>query len=289
MVQPLPFLEFLGRYAEPVTQVIYFVVAFVFVYIGGRMLFRPVLDRALSGLDLDTHEKRPIKRVVTISLLFVALLFGLTVAGLDRLLRSLSTIAAAGTLAIGFAMQNMISNIVAGVFIYTDKPFRIGDWIEWDEEEGIVEDISLRVTRVRTFDNELLTVPNSLLTEDVIKNPVANDKLRIKFDFGIGYEDDIETAMKIIVEEANRQDGVLETPAPSVHLTELADSYVGLTARVWIDDPTHTDFVEIRSEFVTNVKNAFDEHDIDIPYPQIDLSGGVEFADPSSPVTETRR
>ncbi len=289
MVQPLPFLEFLGRYAEPVTQVIYFVVAFVFVYIGGRMLFRPVLDRTLSGLDMDTHEKRPIKRVVTISLLFVAVLFGLTVAGLDRLLRSLSTIAAAGTLAIGFAMQNMISNIVAGVFIYTDKPFRIGDWIEWDEEEGIVEDISLRVTRVRTFDNELLTVPNSLLTEGVIKNPVANDKLRLTFDFGIGYEDDIEAAMKIIVEEANRQDGVLETPAPSVHLTELADSYVGLTARIWIDDPTHTDFVEIRSEFVTNVKNAFDEHDIDIPYPQIDLSGGVEFADPSSPVTETHR
>lgn len=288
MVQPLPFLEFLGRYAEPVTQAIYFVASFVFVYIGGRMLFRPVLDRALSGLDLDTHEKRPIKRIVTVSLLVVAVFFGLTVAGLDRLLRSLSTIAAAGTLAIGLAMQNMLSNFVAGVFIYTDKPFRIGDWIEWDEEEGIVEDISLRVTRVRTFDNELLTVPNSLLTEDVIKNPVANDKLRLTFDFGIGYEDDIEAAMEIIVEEAKRQDGVLETPAPSVHLTELADSSVGLTARVWIDDPTHTDFVEIRGEFVTNVKNAFDEHDIDIPYPQLDLSGGVEFADPSSPVTETR-
>jgi len=70
-------------------------------------------------------------------------------------------------------MQNVISNFVAGVFIYTDKPFRIGDWIEWEDGtySGIVEDISLRVTRVRTFDNELLTVPNSALTEGVLKIP----------------------------------------------------------------------------------------------------------------------
>lgn len=287
MVKPLPFLESLGPYAEPITQTIYFFLTFVLVYIVGRLLVRPMLDRTLSGLDLDAHEKRPIKRIITISFLFIAVVLGLTVAGLDRLLRSLSTIAAAGTIAIGFAMQNMISNFVAGVFIYTDKPFRIGDWIEWDDEQGIVEDISLRVTRVRTFDNELLTVPNSLLTDGVIKNPVANEKLRLKFDFGIGYEDDVEAAMDIVVAQANRQDTILDTPAPSVYLTELADSYVGLTARVWIDDPSHTDFVAIRSEYITNVKNAFEEHDIDIPYPQLDLSGGIEVTDPTSPVTET--
>lgn len=287
MVKPLPFLDFLGPYAEPITQTIYFIATFVLVYIVGRLLFQPILDRTLSGLDLDTHEERPIKRIITVSLLFIAVFLGLTVAGLDRLLSSLSTIAAAGTLAVGLAMQDMISNFVAGVFIYTDKPFRIGDWIEWEERAGIVEDISLRVTRVRTFDNELLTVPNSLLTDGIIKNPVANDKLRLQIDFGIGYSDDIETAMDIIIEEANRQDTILETPAPSVHLTELADSYVGLTARVWIDDPSHTDFIAIRSEYITNVKNAFDEHDIDIPYPQLDLSGGIEVTDPSSPVTKT--
>ncbi|MFB6159562.1 MAG: mechanosensitive ion channel domain-containing protein, partial [Haloferacaceae archaeon] len=74
-------------------------------------------------------------------------------------------------------MQDVIANFVAGVFIFTDRPFRIGDWIEWDGYSGIVEDISLRVTRVRTFDNELLTVPNSNLTDGVIKNPVAKEQL----------------------------------------------------------------------------------------------------------------
>jgi len=65
----------------------------------------------------------------------------------------------------------VIKNFVAGVFIYTDRPFRIGDWIEWQGNSGVVEDISFRVTRVRTFDNELLTVPNHTLTSDVVKTP----------------------------------------------------------------------------------------------------------------------
>jgi small-conductance mechanosensitive channel len=206
----------------------------------------------------------------------IAIAFG--IAGYGSFLQSLATIAAAATLAIGLAMQDVISNVVAGVFIYADRPFRIGDWIEWDDHSGIVEDISLRVTRVRTFDNELLTVPNSQLTDDVIKNPVAKDKLRLKFVFGIGYEDDIQRATEIIVEEAENHPDILDDPAPSVRLTELGDSYVGLQSRIWIANPSRADFVKTRGEYVTNVKERFDEAGINIPYPQVDLSGGIELA-----------
>jgi len=174
-------------------------------------------------------------------------------------------------------MQNVIANFVAGVFIYTDKPFKIGDWIEWDggDYSGVVEDISLRVTRVRTFDNELLTVPNSALTDNVLKNPVDADKLRLKFVFGIGYDDDIEQATEIIVEEAERHPDILDDPAPSVRVTELGDSDVGLQSRIWIADPSRADFVRTRGEYVTDVKKRFDEEGIDIPYPVRTLEGDL--------------
>ncbi|MFB6199031.1 MAG: mechanosensitive ion channel family protein, partial [Halobacteriaceae archaeon] len=203
--------------------------------------------------------------------------FGL--AGYGSFLTSLATIAAAATLAIGFAMQDVLKNLVAGVFIYTDQPFRIGDWIEWDGNSGIVEDISLRVSRVRTFDNELLTVPNSQLTDGVIKNPVAKEKLRVKFTFGIGYGDDIEKATDIILREAKAHEEILDEPEPSVRVTELEDSYVGLQSRFWIADPSRSDFMRIRGEYVTQVKDAFDDADIEIPFPQRTLSGAITLSD----------
>jgi small conductance mechanosensitive channel len=279
------FLQGLGvpaTLANPVAQAVVFLVVFMGVYLLGRILVTPLFSRILDRRDLDDHAKRPLKRVVGIIIVFVAITAAFGFAGFGNFLQSLATIAAAATLAIGFAMQDVLKNFVAGIFIYTDKPFRIGDWIEWDDNAGIVEDISLRVSRVRTFDNELLTVPNSQLTDGVIKNPVAKDKLRMKFVFGIGYEDDIQQATDIIMEEAESNDDILDDPAPSVRLTELADSYVGLQSRFWIANPSRADFVRTRGEYVTDVKRRFDEADINIPYPQRDLSGGIEMSGPAA-------
>jgi small-conductance mechanosensitive channel len=231
----------------------------------------------MSARGLDIAIRKPLRKVGGVVIAFVAIAIAFGFAGFGNFLTSLATVAAAATVAIGFAMQDVLKNFVGGVFIFTDKPFRIGDWIEWDGNSGVVEDISFRVTRVRTFDNELLTVPNSSLTDGVVKNPVAKDTLRVKFLFGISYEDDIDTASRIIVEEAQNHPDILEDPAPGVRLTELADSYVGLQSRIWIADPSRADFVKIRGEYVTEVKKRFDEQDIEIPFPQRDLSGNVDF------------
>ncbi len=264
--------------------VILFVLGFVVVYALGRAVFLPFLERTFDRRDLDDHARKPLVLVARIGVLFVAVAVAFGVADYGDFLVSMAGIAAAGAFAVGLAMQNVISNFVAGVFIYTDKPFRIGDWIEWDDGtySGVVEDISLRVTRVRTFDNELLTVPNSALTSGVIKNPVEADKLRLKFVFGIGYGDDIEQASDIVVEEARNHREILDDPAPSVRLTELGDSSVGLQSRIWIADPSRADFVRIRGEYVTAVKERFDEEGIDIPYPVRTLEGGLSLESESS-------
>ncbi|MFB6113939.1 MAG: mechanosensitive ion channel family protein [Halodesulfurarchaeum sp.] len=271
------FLESLGvPYAHSIGSAITFVIAFALIYLAGKTLIRPVVDQMLTRRNLDEHARRPIKRLFDVLIVFAGIAVAFGLAGFGDFLQSLATIAAAATLAIGFALQDVIKNFVSGVFIYTDKPFRIGDWIEWDGYEGEVEDISLRVTRVRTFDNELLTVPNSQLTDGVIKNPVDGDWLRRKFVFGIGYDDDIDEASSIIVEEARNHDLILDEPAPSVRLTELGDSSIGLQARIWIDDPRRSDVVRVQSEYVKRVKERLDDAGIDIPYPQRVVHGSLD-------------
>ncbi|RQG90210.1 mechanosensitive ion channel family protein [Natrarchaeobius halalkaliphilus] len=261
--------------AATVERLVLFVVAFLIVYAVGRFVVIPLLNRAFDRRDLDRHARRPLVKITKFGILFVALAAAFGAADFGNFLVSLAGIAAAGALAVGLAMQNVIRNFVAGVFIYVDKPFKIGDWIEWDDHAGVVEDISLRVTRVRTFDNELLTVPNSALTENVLKNPVDADTLRLKFVFGIGYDDDIERATEIIVEEGDRHPEIVDDPGPSVRLTELGDSDVGLQSRFWIETPSRADFVRIKGEYVTAVKERFDEEGIDIPYPVRTLEGDL--------------
>ncbi|WP_435153379.1 mechanosensitive ion channel family protein [Haladaptatus sp. DFWS20] len=285
MVDPLPGLTQVmsDELAEIVTQSIYFVVSFIAIYFIGRAVVIPIVRRLMDSRGYEESIKNPLTKVTQFVVLFAAVALAFGFAGLGNFLTALATVAAAATLAIGFALQDIIANFVAGVFIFTDKPFKIGDWIEWDggSYSGIVEDIDLRVTRVRTFDNELLTVPNSVLTDGVIKNPVAKDRLRIQFLFGIGYDDDIHQATDIIVEEAENHPEILDTPEPSVRLTELGDSAVGLKSRFWIADPKRGDFVKTRGEYVTAVKERFDAAGIDMPYPHRQLTGGVEVANPA--------
>lgn len=257
-----------------------FLIAFVVIYVVGKLVIGPLFNRLADRRDLDAHARKPLRKIINFTVIFVAIAVAFGAAGLGNFLRALATIAAAATLAIGFALQDVIKNFVAGIFIFTDKPFRINDWIEWDGNSGIVEDISMRVTRVRTFDNELLTVPNSQLTDGVVKNPVAKDTLRLKFDFGISYDSDIDKAASIIVEEAEDHEDILAEPAPSVRLTELGDSHVGLQGRVWIDNPSRSDFVKTRGEYVQAVKQRFDEEGVDIPFPNRTLEGGLELNAP---------
>lgn len=273
--------------AETAITVLVFVLTFVLVYGGGRRVVRPLVKRVLERRGLGAHATTTGVRAAGILLLVGAVAVAAGVSGYGGLLQSLGTVVAAGTLAVGLALQNVIQNAVAGLFIYTERPFTIGDWIKWDGNAGIVEDISLRVTRVQTFDNALLTVPNTRLTDGVIENPVANDRLRLSFLFGIGYDADVEEAADIIEEKARTHADILADPGPSVRLTELGDSSVGLQGRVWIADPTKADCVRVRAEFVSAVKAGFEAADIEMPFPQRDLSGRIEMGGPAELGTDT--
>jgi small conductance mechanosensitive channel len=148
--------------AEFAAQTIVFIVSLLAIYLIGRAVVIPLAMSLMDRRGYDESVKNPLTKITHFVVLFAAVTIAFGLAGLGDFLTALATVAAAATLAIGFALQDITANFVAGVFIFTDKPFKIGDWIEWDggSYSGIVEDIDLRVTRVRTFDNELLTVPN---------------------------------------------------------------------------------------------------------------------------------
>jgi small-conductance mechanosensitive channel len=253
-----------------------FVLAAAIVYFLGKAVLLPVVRRVLDARDVDPTIAKPAQKLALAVVAFVVVAVAFAVAGFGNILSSLATIAAALTLAIGFASQDVISNLVAGVFMISDPKLKIGDWVEWNGNAGVIEDISFRVTRVRTFNNELITVPNSELTTTAITNPVAKDTLRIPFTFGVGYDDDLEHAKAVIVEEARENDEILDEPAPSVRVTELADSYVGIQSRFWIEDPARADFVRIKSDYVQAVKERCDAEAIEMPYPYRELAGGIE-------------
>ena len=268
-----------SQLATAVAAGVVFVAVFVTAYVVSKVAIVPVVERLLTRREIDEHVRKPMVLLVYGVALFFGLALAFSIAGLGNILVALSTVTAAATLAIGFAMQDVLKNFVAGVFIYTDEPFRTGDWIEWEGNSGYIEDISLRVSRVRTFDNEHLTVPNSRLTDGVIKNYDKNQTLRLKFTFRISFEDDIDEATDIIVEEAEKQEGILDDPVPSVRLIEINEASFGLQSRIWISDPGQSDFLGIRGRFIQSVTDRFDAEGITIPYPHRTVDGSLEGVD----------
>ncbi|MFP4175243.1 MAG: DUF1611 domain-containing protein [Halobacteriales archaeon] len=134
----------LGNYlADPVFTVVVFFAVFVGLYIVGRSTVEPIVRRALDRKGVDRHARRPLMRITRFLVVFVAFGAAFAAAGFGSILTSLATIAAAATLAIGLATQNVIRNFVSGVFIYTERPFKIDDWIEWDNAtySGVVEEM----------------------------------------------------------------------------------------------------------------------------------------------------
>jgi small-conductance mechanosensitive channel len=269
------------QYIPPIvsaaTAVVLFVVVFLLIYLLGKSF---VTRAVAGGLRQRNFDESIVGLAVSVAVVVtgvVAVALAATVAGFGVVLAAFATLAGALALAIGFAAQDLIANFVAGVFIIQDEPFTVGDWIEWNGNEGVVREIQLRVTKLDTFDNQLVTVPNSDLAGSAVVNNVVNDQRRVSVGFGIGYGDDIEQAREAIIDEGSQIDGVLDEPEPTAPVTELGDSAVVLQGRIWIE-PAESSYGAVRAEFVEAVKQRFDAEGIDMPYPNTELSGSVEVA-----------
>ncbi|MFB6166244.1 MAG: mechanosensitive ion channel family protein [Haloarculaceae archaeon] len=258
------------------------------VYLPGHYLVVPTARRLLDRIGADQTLELPFLKVLDLAFLVVAVLAAAAAADLGHWLQATEAIAAAATIALGFAAQDVLGNLVSGVFIVVDPSYNIGDWIRWEDREGVIEDISFRVTRVHTFDNELITVPNAELTTNAVVNPVAKDRLRVTAEFGVGYGEDIDRVRDLLVAVARDQDGVLDRPAPSVRLVDLGESAIVLRARFWISEPARTDVVHVRSAYVQRATERLLGAGVELPYPYRQLTGAVDLGDATGAATVPR-
>ncbi len=257
----LPFDGYLGI----LWDVGVFVVTFAVLYAVGRRVLVPLAERALSTRRIQQTVASALVKLLHAAVAVVALRFALDTADYGYLLSLPPTIVAALTVALGFASRDIASNLVGGVFIVTDPQFNIGDWIRWGDREGIIEDVSFRVTRVRTFDNELLTVPNAQLATTAVVNAVAKSPRRLSHTFHVDDEEDLGEVASLLVDAAKDHEDVLDRPSPTVRVVELDNGRAGVQARYWIDRPSREAFVTIRSAYLEAVSERFAAAGIDLP------------------------
>lgn len=174
----------------------------------------------------------------------------------------------AAGLAIGLALQGSLSNFAGGVLILLFKPFKIGDVIEAQGFLGRVVKIQIFHTIMNTLDNERIIIPNGALSNGPIRNLFTEDIRRIESTFGISYEDSIDKAREVISDVIKANPVILAEPAPEIYVSAHGDSSVNLLVRVWAPSgsywPVHFDMIE-------QVKKAFDNNNITIPFPQRDV------------------
>lgn len=172
-----------------------------------------------------------------------------------------------GGVAIGFAFRDVLQNLLAGVLILLTRPFRIGDQIRHGEQEGTVEDIWIRATVLRTYDNRRILIPNAALFTDKIEVITAYEKRRLQFALTIGNGDDIAHARDVVVRALRSTSGVLADPAPEALVTGLGTTGVDMAARFWINPPRRREAVDALDGAIEAVKLAVTEAGLDLPYP----------------------
>ncbi|MFC3902232.1 Mechanosensitive ion channel [Acinetobacter marinus] len=188
-----------------------------------------------------------------------------------------------GSVAIGFAFKDIFQNLLSGILILIGEPFRIGDDIIVEGLEGTVEDIQIRATFLRSYDGRRLVIPNATVYTSPITVNTAYNRRRCEFVVGIGYDDDIDKAKTIINRILDNNANVLGNPAHTVTVTALADFSVNLTVRWWID-LKETNILASASEIQAEVKQAFNQEGVNIPYPiqEMKMSAPQAIAAPTS-------
>ena len=247
------------------------VLALVIVLIG-RWLANVVagmVDKALSSRCVKLSEMltRMLVNATRIIVLLLSFLVALSQLGVD-IGPMIAGLGVAGFV-VGFAMQNTLSNFAAGVMIMIYRPFEIGHFVEVSGQAGVVTDLTLVYTKLKTGDNRVITVPNNSVWGSTIVNNSVNDTRRVDMVFGIGYGDDINKARKVLAEILDKHELILSDPAPTLELAELADSSVNFVVRPWVKA---SDYWRVKFDITEQVKLAFDAKGIGIPYPTMDVN-----------------
>ncbi len=239
------------------------------IFIVGKYLVG-VITRLVKKLMGKAHVDSILVNFIGSIIKTVLLLF-VVIASLDQLgvnTTSLIALIGAAGLAIGLALQGSLQNLASGVMLIVFRPFTDGDFVEAGGTMGVVEEIGIFTTKMRTGDNKEVIVPNGQIFGGIITNYSKRDTRRVDMVFGISYGDDIRKAKEIITGIIEADERILDDPKPLIAVGELADSSVNFNVRPWVKSG---DYWSVYYDLNEKIKMAFDDNGISIPFPQMDV------------------
>ena len=262
--------EMFERYVPVVRDYLLRIALVLVIFFGGRKLIKKIVslcDQALKRHGMEVTVRRFFCNVIN-ALGYICML-GILLQTVGLTATSLTALVASAGVAVGLALQGSLSNFAGGVLILLMKPFVIGDYIVQGNTEGTVKEIGLVYTELITADNRLIVIPNGTLIDSSIVNVTATGKRRLELSVGIGYKSDLKKAKEVLI-RLGENDPARDPENPvNVFVSELAESSVNLGLHVWVSS---SEYWNAKWRLTENIKMAFDEEGIEIPFKQVEIS-----------------
>jgi small conductance mechanosensitive channel len=240
------------------------VIFFVGRWLAGRVA--SLLERGLNKAGTDPTLVGFFRNIAYFGLLIMVVIAAVGQVGVQT--TSFIAVLGAAGLAVGLALQGSLANFAAGVLMIIFRPFKAGDFVDAAGAAGVVEEIQLFTTRMRTPDNKTVIIPNAQITAGTITNFSARDTRRLDLVFGVSYGDDLDQVKRVINEVLAAEKRLLADPAPLVGLLELGDSSVKFAVRPWVKS---SEYWPVFFDLQEAMKKRFDREGISIPFPQRDV------------------
>lgn len=262
--------EMFERYVPVVCDYLLRIALVLVIFFVGRKLIKKIVslcDQALKRHGMEVTVRRFFCNVIN-ALGYICML-GILLQTVGLTATSLTALVASAGVAVGLALQGSLSNFAGGVLILLMKPFVIGDYIVQGNTEGTVKEIGLVYTELITADNRLIVIPNGTLIDNSIVNVTAMGKRRLELSVGIGYKSDLKKAKEVLI-RLGENDPARDPENPvNVFVSELAESSVNLGLHVWVSS---SEYWNAKWRLTENIKMAFDEEGIEIPFKQVEIS-----------------
>ncbi|MGM8214574.1 mechanosensitive ion channel family protein [Bacillaceae bacterium W0354] len=239
------------------------------VLIFGLVIIKAItkfIERQIEKSKIDNSLKPFLLSLISATLKVLLLLSVIGILGIPT--TSFVAILAASGFAIGLAFQGSLSNFAGGILLLTLRPFKVGDYIEGAGYSGTVKAIQILYTELITPDNKMIYIPNGNLSNTGIVNYSVNSTRRVDFKFGVGYETNSDHVIRTLKNIVNNHSAIHKDPEPFVRLSAHGDSSVEYTVRVWVNAE---DYWNVHFDILEQVKATFDDENISIPYPQMDI------------------
>jgi small conductance mechanosensitive channel len=250
--------------------------AIVIFFVGKWVakLLRQVVERMMTRSKVDATLVKFTGNLVYAILMVVVVLAALNQIGVQT--TSLIAVIGAAGLAVAFALQGSLANFAAGVMLIIFRPFKVGDFIQGGGEAGIVEEIGLFTTQMRTPDNKTIIVPNSNVTGGNITNFSAKDTRRVDLTIGVSYSDDLKKVKAVLADILAQDERILKDPEATIGVVALGESSIDFAVRPWVNAG---DYWDVYFHTLQTIKERFDAESISIPFPQRDIH---IYRDPAS-------